>query len=965
MQLPITGCIVMNSISFDNAYLLLIALPLIAVFTIPFFVAIRKENRNWHNVTSQVLHIVMAIIVAFAAAGTHITQLLTETEVYVVADVSYSANKNLDTIDNYIKNLKLPRNAKVGLVCFGKDSKLVSDLDKLSNIASVKNSGVDDSETNISAALQYAGSLFRDDVIKRIVLITDGKQTSDNNSYSVKSAIDGLETQNVRVDAIYVDDNIKSDAKEVQITKVEYTSSVFLNHYEVANVYIDSNYVTNSIVSLYLKVGMNEYEKVSEAEKVVELEEGQNVVSINLDTSVSGTFDYRIGVEAADDENLFNNTYTFTQDVAKEMKVLVITNDNRGNSSSAGYASGWNNAVALAQRYSDRASLDIYGLTGYSESQLEEITKYKNVTVNQTKNVPSNIEDLSKYDEIILADVDISKLTSNTGTYNTEFANNLDTFVSKFGKSLITFGNTYIHDKDTYYYIAGDIPDPNHDDRVQALSTLGDILPLKYGSISNENKACAIIIDNSRSMTLNGANGLRDAKTTAKRIIDGLTEEDWYSVWTFNSKTTALKPNSVKGNDTVTLNNYKNSIDAIYQEQGGQSIADALYTAYIAIKDTPVKYKEIVLLSDGLEYSSSSRSAVEQAKYMADTDGVVTTTFYTGNGSPTSITNLEDIANAGGGKYYSLEETLSFAGSTGVGSSKKGEDIITGQATVKAYSKIDDVFSGFTGTEQGEIPAINGYFYNTYKSGAITPLIVVQKKEDREVSVPLYAYWNYGNGKVASFASSFAGSWTESWGDSLLDKFFNNVFTQNIPVQKNDHPYNLEINHSGKSAFVRLTPATVKAGTTANIRVVNPNNELINKTMSFNSESFFYEFDTLYIGKYEITVTYNYNGRSYKSTQALTLSYSPEYDAFAIYGAAPLYQALDGRGQVNLDGKLDISKDNDDVTTYSVDLTVMLLIICAILFVLDIIIRKLKWEDIRTFFGFDKKKENKKSEGDK
>ena len=175
----------MNNISFANPYLLLIAVPLVVLFTVPFCIAVRKDNANAHNITSQVLHILMAFIIAFAAAGTTITAVLTETDVYVVADVSYSANKNLDLIDKYIKDISLPGNAKIGLVCFGKDYKLVSDLGSKSKLASVKNSGVDDTETNIAEALSYAGTLFEDDVIKRIVLITDGKQTDETDSYAV------------------------------------------------------------------------------------------------------------------------------------------------------------------------------------------------------------------------------------------------------------------------------------------------------------------------------------------------------------------------------------------------------------------------------------------------------------------------------------------------------------------------------------------------------------------------------------------------------------------------------------------------------------------------------------------------------------------------------------------------------------------------------------------------------------
>ena len=91
----------MSSISFANVYLLFLAIPLVALFIVPFALAIRRDNVNGHNVASLVLHLFMAVVIAFAATSPTVTTILTETHVYVVADVSYSAKNNLDTIDEY------------------------------------------------------------------------------------------------------------------------------------------------------------------------------------------------------------------------------------------------------------------------------------------------------------------------------------------------------------------------------------------------------------------------------------------------------------------------------------------------------------------------------------------------------------------------------------------------------------------------------------------------------------------------------------------------------------------------------------------------------------------------------------------------------------------------------------------------------------------------------------------------
>ena len=89
----------MKNISFDNPYLLLLFIPLLLAIVIPIILAIRKENRHRSVFISLALHIIISLAVTLALAGMISTTVMTETQVVVVADVSYSANRNLDTVD--------------------------------------------------------------------------------------------------------------------------------------------------------------------------------------------------------------------------------------------------------------------------------------------------------------------------------------------------------------------------------------------------------------------------------------------------------------------------------------------------------------------------------------------------------------------------------------------------------------------------------------------------------------------------------------------------------------------------------------------------------------------------------------------------------------------------------------------------------------------------------------------------
>ena len=94
----------MSSINFDNPFLLLIGIPLLLIAIIPFVIAIRKDNRTINNVISFIIHIVISLIITLAMAKTTYELVITETNIYVLADVSYSSNNNLELIDEYIEN---------------------------------------------------------------------------------------------------------------------------------------------------------------------------------------------------------------------------------------------------------------------------------------------------------------------------------------------------------------------------------------------------------------------------------------------------------------------------------------------------------------------------------------------------------------------------------------------------------------------------------------------------------------------------------------------------------------------------------------------------------------------------------------------------------------------------------------------------------------------------------------------
>ena len=68
-----------------------------------------------------------------------------------------------------------------------------------------------------------------------------------------------------------------------------------------------------------------------------------------------------------------------------------------------------------------------------------------------------------------------------------------------------------------------------------------------------------------------------------------------------------------------------------------------------------------------------------------------------------------------------------------------------------------------------------------------------------------------------------------------------------------------------------------------------------------------------------------------------------------------LHKAIGANGKVSENGKLTIVNDDKEVGLYNLSLNLPLLSACVALYAVDIAVRKLKWEDIRSFFKRGKK----------
>ncbi len=881
----------MRNISFDNPYLLLILIPLLLLILVPIFIAIRKENNSKSVMTSLAIHIILSICIALAIGGMIYTAVMTKTQVIVVADVSYSANRNLDEVDGYIREIEdnLPRNSQMSVVVFGRECKVLTEMGD--EFTSVKNHGFKPAQidaTDISSAIDYAVNMFDGDVIKRIVVITDGKQTKANSAGELAAAVDNAYAKDIYIDAIYLDNNLTEDVKEVQISDVEYSPSIYKNHPSSAQILVESTYDTdNAVIDFFV-------DSVRDKTLSVSLHKGYNLVNVELPNGAAGTFDYRFTIRTDADTATANNVYDFSQTVTNNMRVLLVT---------------WDEADVekLAQCYDEETVIDSY----VKESV-----------------VPCTVEQLCVYDEIVLSNFDVRNIQNHTS-----FIEAIDRVVSRFGKSLITMGDLQIQ---------------NYTDTV--FRNMEDMLPVKFGNNDQDPKLYAIVLDASRSMQ--NFSRLRIAKQTAVQLLNVLSDNDYVMVVTFWGNINVLQtPTKASNRDDVA------KLINEWEPQQGTMLGTALSKAGEELKAMDFSEKQIMLLSDGMSYTQEVDDPVAVVADLK-AHGIQTSVVHpagqgegeTANGNPAL---LKQIAAAGGGQYFSIlrEEDMLDVFFGAIAPDLK-QQVILGDFNVGTKNLMEDVL-----TDVGDLPRIYGYAYSKAKASANTVLTVPYTKTSGAViQAPLFAYWEYGNGRVSSFTSTFCGSWSSEWDSEEAMKFFRNVFETSVPKGRVDTPYSVTVNSDGSFSEVVIEPVTLNTKATTEVTLTRPDGTQETNKLIFDSSRYFYSFETPKIGNYRLDITYSYGDETFTSTSVFNISYSPEYNMFENFDPSDLHAAIRNRGTVCEGTIPSLENDEKEVATYTIRFVGPLMILAAVLYVIDIAIRKLKMSDIKSFFRIKSKK---------
>lgn len=939
-------------INFSHPWLLLLLIPALFFTLLPYFRLSKKYRRTRNRVTSIVLHLLVMVLAISALAGLRFDYQIPndQNEIILLVDVSETEEQAAEARDEFVQlvlNDSQYDNFNVGIVTFGFDQQYAVPLtDEVEGIydAYIAAPLPDTSATNIAAALNYAKTLFNNPEAGKIVLITDGKETDEE----AMSVIRSVAVQGIKVDTAYVASEYEGN--EVQIVGVElpdYHIGVGKECSIIATVQSKSE--ASATVELIDNGVVNE----EFGRQSVTLTKGSQTVAFTHSFAQEGIHELLVRVTLTDDLLEQNNEYYTYLNLELYNKILIIER--------------------LAGESTELVNLLE---TGNTEQESYEI----DVKALGDTTIPSTVDGLRAYDQVILNNISYKELNSIPSTDKQEtFDLILKSYVEEYGGGLFTVG--------------GDDENGNVNAYQNMTGTIyQSILPIQAIRYTPP-VGVMIIIDTSGSMTgglENGTKKLDAAKNGASACLDALTDRDYIGVMQLDTEYSTvldLTPRSQQSKIQA-------AIHQISDTTGGTEYTKSINHAGEALRALKsVAKRHIIIISDG-EISDPTKS-IEVAKGFYETDGItlsVVNILRSSASEPNAA--IGQLVEAAGGKSYvannegmliqQIKEDLNAPEIKDVNIPEEGFHPIIYDAQsplVKDLARVE-------GEGHNKLSVtLDGFYGGKVKANA--DLILVGDYE-----VPIYAQWELGKGMVGSFMADLQGKLTADFMADINGQTFIRNVVQNLMPTENIRPNPITMtlksdNYTNQaSVYVDLD---TKAGERVEGQIVkiDSNAEIVTSmnTVTVAPDGMLLAELPCYV-KSPLTETNNYSrcsfvikqGGVYKiiltkynadGTVAATLTtyksfaYSEEYDTYVEESDIDLKARLDelaerGNGVrvQDLEDPREIFEGFVTAIDKTFDPRIIFMIAAIVFFLLDIAVRKFKFKWLHEIIRDYKKKKN-------
>ncbi len=566
-----------------------------------------------------------------------------------------------------------------------------------------------------------------------------------------------------------------------------------------------------------------------------------------------------------------------------------------------------NNTTHIGVKVVGQSSVLVIADSSKNAEVLKEALPGCSVTAIIPRQAPKTIIELCNYEQVILSNVNYAQLPMGFDVLLTDY-------VEKYGRSLLVVGG-----EETLMFGG------------MAKTGLEQLLPVELTlQEDSEGKSVAmmLVLDCSGSMTQRGSPNLSLAKQGAIQCIESMSPNDEIGLVAFNV-TAYLQSPLVNGTDEnkATLSR----IVSGFSTYRGTYYTEAIKMAHRELNKSDADIRHIMFLSDGEPTDRDYMAAVEAAA----ADGITVSTI----GLGFSANVLANMAKVGGGRYYYVSKATSLP------------DIMlseTQQITVD--SKITGQFQPVVAVESdataaldgASLPELTGYLGTTLKENAVAYLTVGEEH-------PLYASWSYGLGRVSCFTSDLNKTWSEAWfSDAAGLSTIQGMVDNTLGDTHGTSSLQAEVLVHGQTVTVTVTTAELTQDTLS-LRVAG-------ETQTYDltqTEPGSYTTDIRLTkpGVYELMITQTDSSATMVDhlESLVSIPYPAEYDVFADGGETLLQTICSYSGGLLFTDMQQLAQVEIPAVEEITDPLILFALICGVLMLADIAIRKLRWKDIRNY----------------
>ncbi len=699
-----------------------------------------------------------SLLIAFVAGALAEMQLVRTSDrlavLYVVDRSASMPAEQFDDVAAFIersakRDSGKPDENRAGVISFGRDAAVESPpLAGDEHLPRRFETEVDTSASNLAAALRLAQAIFPPDAAKRVVVISDGNETTGDALAQAQQ----LASLGIGIDVAPV---ARGGEREIAVEKLSlpqevrqgtpFEARVVVNHVAAAG---DERPVSGRLRISRTAGGHTQ----TLADREVTLPPGKQVFSFQEELDAADFYTYSatfVPDESTGDTQVENNQATAFTHVRGRGQVLVIQDFMK--------AGQFDGLADILRRH-----------------ELE-------VTVQSSNQLFANLADLQRFDLVILADVarttglEAEQLT----TFSDEQIEMLAQNTQHLGSGLLVIGGP-----DSFG--AGGWTN----------TALERALPLNF-QVKNAkvvpSGALLLVIDSSGSMD---GEKLELSKAAAIAAVKVLSQDDHVGVVAFDSTAQWIVP-LTKVEDPEAI--YRQI--ARLESGGGTDMEPGMAQGYQVLEAVDAAVKHMIVLTDGQTHGGNFTYMARLARQHKITTSTVAV------GTDAAVQLLNDIAGAGGGKHYQVDNPQAIPRIFMKEALRVARPVIFEDTAGILPQRVagHEILAGI----EGDLPLLTGFVMTTPKQ---SPLVEIPLLSPRPAGNhnSLLATWQYGLGRATAFTTDAGQRWTKAWPQwSGYEPFFTQLARWTMRPTDKQHTLNVfaEVNDGAIDVVVTALDA--------------------------------------------------------------------------------------------------------------------------------------------------------------